>query len=83
MVRVKLYGSARALAGREELELELPAGSTLAELLRRIAPEPGRVPAGIASAILVNGRNCAFREGSETQIADGDLVEILPIVTGG
>jgi molybdopterin converting factor small subunit len=83
MVRVKLYGSARALAGREELELELPAGLTLAELLRRIAPKPESIPAGIASAILINGRNCAFREGAETPIADGDLIEVLPIVTGG
>ncbi len=83
MVRVKLYGNARRLAGREELELELPAGSTVAELLRRIAGEPGRIPAGVASAILVNGRNCAFQQGTATPIADGDLVEILPIVTGG
>jgi len=40
MVRVRLYGSARALAGREELELELPAGCPLADLLRRISPDP-------------------------------------------
>jgi molybdopterin converting factor small subunit len=83
MVRVKLYGSARALAGREELDLELPAGSTLTELLRSIAPDPQRIPAGVASAILINGRNCAFRQGPDTPIVDGDLVEILPIVTGG
>jgi molybdopterin converting factor small subunit len=83
MVRVRLYGSARSLAGREELELELPAGSTVAQLLRRIAADPGRIPSGLASAILVNGRNCAFQQGTETSIADGDLVEILPVVTGG
>jgi molybdopterin converting factor small subunit len=83
MVRVKLYGSARALAAQAELGLELPPGTTLAGLLRRIAPDPQRIPAGIASAILVNGRNCAFREGLNTALADGDLVEVLPIVTGG
>jgi molybdopterin converting factor small subunit len=83
MVRVRLYGSASALAGREEVELEGAAGIRLAELLRRIARDPQKIPSGIASAILINGRNCAFREGPETAIADGDLVEVLPIVTGG
>jgi molybdopterin converting factor small subunit len=83
VVRVKLYGSARALAAQEELAVELPAGLPLKELLRRIAPEGRQLPPGIASAILINGRNCAFREGLDTQVADGDLVEVLPIVTGG
>jgi molybdopterin converting factor small subunit len=83
MVRVRLYGSARQLAGREELELAMPAASTVAELLRRIAADPERVPAALASAILINGRNCAFQQGTATAISDGDLVEILPIVTGG
>lgn len=83
MVRVRLYGATRALAERESLDLELPEGTTVAELLRRIAPRSGPAPERIASAILVNGRNCAFREGADTRVADGDLVEILPVVTGG
>jgi molybdopterin converting factor small subunit len=83
MVQVRLYGAARALAEQESVELELPEGATVAELLRRIAPRSWPAPKGIASAILVNGRNCAFREGADTRVADGDLVEILPVVTGG
>jgi molybdopterin converting factor small subunit len=83
MVRVKLYGGARKLAGREEAELEVEAGARLSDLLRRIAQQPAQIPAGVASAILINGRNCAFRQGLDTPVADGDLVEILPIVTGG
>ena len=81
MVRVKLYGSARKLAGREEAELEVAQGARLADLLRQLT---GRdVPEGTASAILINGRNCAFREGLATPVTDGDLVEVLPIVSGG
>ena len=81
MVRVKLYGSARKLAGREEAELEVAQGARLADLLRQLTG--GDVPEGTASAILINGRNCAFREGLATPVADGDLVEVLPIVSGG
>jgi molybdopterin converting factor small subunit len=87
MVRVRLYGSARALAREpaagQELSVELEPGASVENLLQRLAPEPGRVPTGIASAILINGRNCAFREGLATALQDGDLVEVLPIVTGG
>ncbi len=83
MVRVRLYGSARRLAGREETELDVAAGDRLNDLLRRIAQDPARLTAGIASAILINGRNCAFLQGLDTPVADGDIVEILPIVTGG
>ena len=82
MVRVRLYGSARKLAGQEELELEVAAGDRLADVLRQVAG-PAGLPEGSASAILINGRNCAFREDPATPIADGDLIEVLPIVTGG
>jgi molybdopterin converting factor small subunit len=84
MVQVKLYGSAQVLAGRPEIGLDCPPeGLPLSELLHLIAARPARVPAGIASAILVNGRNCAFLQGMDTRVGDGDRVEILPIVTGG
>ena len=41
------------------------------------------MPDGLISAILVNGRNCAFRKGLQTEIFDGDVVEMLPTITGG
>jgi molybdopterin converting factor small subunit len=84
MVQVKLYGSAQSLAGRAELSLTYPPGGlSLAELLHQIAVDPARVQAGIASAVLVNGRNCAFLQGMDTRVGDEDRIEILPIVTGG
>ncbi len=83
MVRVRLYGGARKLAGRGEVELEVAAGARLADVLRQVTGREAAPPQAVASAILINGRNCAFREGPATPIADGDLIEILPIVTGG
>lgn len=82
MVRVKAYGNARKLVGAEERDIGVPEGTRLDELLRRLVGDAG-IPPHLVSAILVNGRNCAFREGLATTIADGDTVELLPIVTGG
>jgi len=83
MVRVKLYGSARKLAGTAEVNLSIPEGMVLQDLIALVVGDTGQLPAGLVSAILVNGRNCAFRKGLETEIADGDLVEMLPTITGG
>ena len=69
MVLVNLYGKARELAGRESVSLDCPSGGlTLSELLRRITPGAAPPPAGAASAILINGRNCAFLPVSYTHL---------------
>jgi molybdopterin converting factor small subunit len=33
--------------------------------------------------ILVNGRNCIFADGMDTEIGDDNVVDILPLVAGG
>lgn len=83
MVQVKLYGSVRKLAGTPELNLSIREGMVLKDLIQQVVGDTGQSPTGLISAILVNGRNCAFRKGLETEIADGDLVEMLPILAGG
>ena len=83
MVRVKLYGSVSKLAGTAELSLTIREGMVLKDVIRQVVGDTGQSPTRLVSAILLNGRNCAFRKGLETEIADGDLVEMLPILTGG
>jgi molybdopterin converting factor small subunit len=83
MVSVKLYGAARRLAGTEEMEVAFDPGMDVQEVLRRVSAATGQTANGLVSAILVNGRNCAFRRGLETELADGDTVELLPLITGG
>ena len=83
MVRVKLYGKACRLAGTAEMELPFGPGMDVQEVLRRVSGATGQTASGLVSAIMVNGRNCAFRKGLDTEIADGDLVELLPLITGG
>jgi molybdopterin converting factor small subunit len=83
MVQVKLYGSARKLTGTGEVNLSIREGMVLQDLIAQVVGEAGQLPAGLISSILVNGRNCAFRKGLQTEISDGDLVEMLPTITGG
>jgi molybdopterin converting factor small subunit len=78
MVRVKLYGSVRKLAGTAELNLTISAGMVLKDLIQQVVGDTAESQTRLISAILVNGRNCAFRKGLQTEISDGDLVEMLP-----
>jgi molybdopterin converting factor small subunit len=83
MVQVKLYGRACRLAGTAEVSLAFGEGMLLQEVIRQVVGDSGQSADGLVSAILVNGRNCAFRKGLQTEIADGDVVEMLPLITGG
>lgn len=83
MVRVKLYGMAKELAGREELDVDLEKAITVRELIRRISEGRKSASSKAVQVVLINGRNCIFRDGLETIVSEGDLVEILPLVSGG
>ena len=83
MVRVKLYGNVSKLAGTADVNLGIHEGMVLKDLVQKVVGHTGQSPTGLISAILVNGRNCAFQKGLDTEIIDGDLVEMLPIITGG
>jgi molybdopterin converting factor small subunit len=65
------------------MNLSIREGTVLKDLIAQAVGDTGQLPAGLISAILVNGRNCAFRKGMETEIVDGDVVEMLPTITGG
>jgi molybdopterin converting factor small subunit len=83
MIRVKLYGGTCRLAGKTEVSLPFGEGMMLEQVIRQVVGDTGQSANGLVSAILVNGRNCAFRKGMQTEIADGDVVEMLPLITGG
>jgi len=83
MVKVKLYGIALQLAGKEELDVSVKEPITLEALMKRIAKDERSVSPREVQVILVNGRSCIFMEGLNTQVKDGDLVEVLPLIKGG
>ncbi len=57
------------------LELDLPAGSTLGDLLAQlqIKPEPDTV------LLVINGKLAEL----ENSLAEGDLVDVIPAISGG
>lgn len=81
-LRVRYYASARAAAGTESEDLTVPAGTTVAELIERLAAEhPEKLPKVLAAAsYLVDG--FAVRDTSAV-LADGAEFDVLPPFAGG
>ncbi len=75
-----LFAALREAVGQKQLELELPADATLAELIARLERE---------HELLVRYRGRLLvslneeRAPLETQLGDGDEVALLPPVSGG
>ena len=77
---VKLFGALREALGRPELSLELPEGSSVAELRRTLARQhPVFERYGERLATSVNMEVVP----PETRLQDGDEVAFLPPVAGG
>jgi molybdopterin converting factor small subunit len=76
---VTLWGVARRLAGTSALSIELPTGSTIADLALQLS----------AHGELARELNrCAFAVGDDLvprnhRLAEGDEVAVLPPVSGG
>jgi molybdopterin converting factor subunit 1 len=78
-VRLLLFAHYRDLAGQDELEFELPAGSTARELVSRVRLDPRLKALPAEPAIAINQTYAALNVG----LADGDEVALIPPVAGG
>ena len=78
-VTVLLFASYADALGAAELELALPAGSTVADAVRQLATLPGadRVPP--APLVAVNERYATLGQA----LAPGDELALIPPVAGG
>jgi molybdopterin synthase catalytic subunit len=74
-VRVRLFAGLRERAGQGSLEIDLPSGSTIADVWPSLGL--GDEPAGLLYA-----RNKAYVDRS-TPLASGDEVAVIPPVSGG
>ncbi len=79
-VSVVLFGSVREAVGQKQLVVDLPSGSSLAELRDRLAAEyPVFEAYGSKLAVSLNLEIAR----PETRLSDGDEVAFLPPVSGG
>jgi MoaD family protein len=88
-VTVKIPAQLRAATGGEsELEVE---GSTVGEALDAVFDEHDGLRERITEDgglrrfvnVFVSGEDIRFKDGLETELDDGDEVQILPAVAGG
>jgi molybdopterin converting factor subunit 1 len=81
VVRVRLFAVLRECAGRETIDLRLPAGATAADAVEELARQPGlgelleRMPVRLA----VNREIAA----ATTPLNPGDELALIPPVSGG
>ncbi len=78
-IRTLLFATYRDLAGTGELDLELPAGATAADLVHELRAREGLSRIPDAPALAVNQSYAPL----STPLADGDEVALLPPVAGG
>lgn len=79
-VRVQLFALARQLAGRESVEMSLPAGATIGQLRRELTiqvPELGPLARQLMFAV-----NADYA-GDEAEIPPQADVAAIPPVSGG
>lgn len=79
-IKVKFFAAPREALGKNELEVTLPAGATVADLIERLRTEYPILRA--YTRFLSVAVNKAY-VGWETELHDGDEVACLPPVGGG
>lgn len=78
-IRTLLFATYRDLAGTESVEIELPPGSTAADLVARLRSLRGLDVLPAEPALAVNQAYAPLSTG----LFDGDEVALLPPVAGG
>lgn len=95
-VSVRFFTTLREITGKREEILEFPEREhvTLASVLKRLSERYGK---GFVEYVydsktgdvkgflqfLINGRSASTLKGLETELADGDVLAIIPPVGGG
>jgi molybdopterin converting factor subunit 1 len=79
-VNVRLFAGLRDLVGARDIQLSLREGATVADLRSRLGEEYPAVQAFLPTLV------CAVDEEyvpSEHRLRDGDMVALIPPVSGG
>lgn len=79
-VRSLFFAAYRDLAGRGELEVELPPGATVSDLVAVVRGSAERLAGLPAEPVVAVNQEYA---GYEQHLRDGDEVAFIPPVAGG
>lgn len=79
-VQIFFFATLKDKAGVAEAELELPAGSRVADFRRQLAAQFPQLPQGRASLLVAVNQEYAF---DEDLLPDGAQVAVFPPVSGG
>ena len=79
-VRVLFFGILKDLAGRNREELELPEGSSVADVLAHYESQVPDLKKWFSSVALAVNQQYA---GPNTKLRPGDEIALLPPVSGG
>ncbi len=92
-VEVKYYAMLRDATGRKTEEVELPEGSNVLDLLKRLTDlygdafrshiYDGEGQLKLFLSYMLNGVNIHSLRSFETELKDGDVLSMLPPVGGG
>ena len=79
-IEVQFFSRLRDLAGASKLDLELPEGATIADLLARLYADYPKMQPWDASLLIAVGLDYAARD---QVLRAGDSVSVMPPVQGG
>ena len=78
-VTVRLFASYAEIIGKSQLELSVPDGSTVADVVRSVNGMPGGNALPPSPLVAVNQRYASY----DGAVASGDEVAVIPPVAGG
>ena len=93
-VKVRSIALIRTLLGSERMDLSMPEGATVADVLARLTEigcptlaaylvEPKEKSAHAPLRIMINGRDITVLRGRDTVIAEGDDMLVFIPIAGG
>jgi MoaD family protein len=86
-ISVKSYANLRSIIGKEVLTLRLQGSPTVGEALDRLVEQYGeqvrKYISGDRIVFLINGRNARSMDGLDTRLGEGDMITVLPVLSGG
>ena len=86
-IAIKTYANLRRHIGEEIHHLDMKEGATVVDALTRLVDQFGnqisRYISGDRVVILLNGKNVKGMKGKMTPLESGDMITVLPVLSGG